>query len=597
MKGKRYTVGIPQTIPAFIWHFARRYKWACGSIFVLTMLRGAITVFWPYSAKMIIDAFVGFANGGDPIGRLAAHIWPVIAVYFSVYALSIAVNRAVKFLASIYMPELITSVKTGVLARVQSQSYSFFINHFAGNVVNKVNDLGNETRNLLKHLWHICEISVFIAVSFAAFASVRWQFTAACFAWGACYLGYCFARMRVWNRLSEESGEAGSVLTGRVIDSVSNYITVKSFAGEKPERALLMPFFLDRQRKSRKAALTMNIDYMFLSIFTLLFLYAPVFYMVFRFYAAGTIGVGDIIFVVTAVDYTQEKVVQLSDVMAEFSESLGVMRQAMWVVSSPIEIKDGPGAKALRVRRAGIEFRNVGFRYESRKDALFNDFSLSIKPGEKIGLVGHSGAGKSSIVHLLLRYFDVSSGALLIDGQDISKATQESLRRAIAFIPQDTSLFHRTIYDNILYGRPDAVRSEVLAAAKKAYAHELILATPRGYESLVGDRGIKLSVGQRQRIAIARAILKDAPILILDEATSALDSETELGIQKSLEALMKGRTTIAIAHRLSTLRNMDRIIVLDQGRIAEEGTHKSLLAKKGLYARLWAMQSNGFIGE
>jgi ATP-binding cassette subfamily B multidrug efflux pump len=291
-------------------------------------------------------------------------------------------------------------------------------------------------------------------------------------------------------------------------------------------------------------------------------------------------------------------------VMWEFAalfEHVGTVRDGMTILSRPQSIVDKPNAKALQVTKGEIQFDNVTFNYGGNRKVI-DSLSLIIRPGEKIGLVGRSGAGKSTIVNLLLRFYDVGSGRILIDGQDIANVTQDSLRTHIGMVTQDTSLMHRSVRDNIVYGRPDATDEDMIAAAKRAEAHEFIqqLTDPKGrqgYDAHVGERGVKLSGGQRQRIAIARVKLKDAPILLLDEATSALDSEVEAAIQASLYKLMEGKTVVAIAHRLSTIAAMDRLIVLDQGRVVETGDHQSLLKQDGLYARLWAHQSGGFLGD
>jgi ATP-binding cassette subfamily B multidrug efflux pump len=287
--------------------------------------------------------------------------------------------------------------------------------------------------------------------------------------------------------------------------------------------------------------------------------------------------------------------------MASLFENIGTVTDGMNTLSRPHAIVDAPGAAELQVPRGEVTFDDVGFAYGGKRQVI-EHFSLTIRPGEKIGLVGRSGAGKSTLVNLLLRFYDVESGRLLIDGQDVSKVTQNSLRAQIGMVTQDTSLLHRSVRDNILYGRPDATEAEMIAAVGRAEAAEFISTLAdakgrKGYDAHVGERGVKLSGGQRQRIAIARVMLKDAPILLLDEATSALDSEVEAAIQASLYSLMQGKTVIAIAHRLSTIAAMDRLVVLDKGRIVEEGDHRSLLAKGGLYARLWAHQSGGFLGE
>jgi ATP-binding cassette subfamily B multidrug efflux pump len=287
--------------------------------------------------------------------------------------------------------------------------------------------------------------------------------------------------------------------------------------------------------------------------------------------------------------------------VASLFEHVGTVQDGMGTLSRAHAVVDRPGAQPIAVTRGEIRFEHVTFAYGGKR-AVIEDLCLHIRPGEKIGLVGRSGAGKSTIVNLLLRFYDVEGGAILIDGQDISAVTQDSLRAQIGMVTQDTSLLHRSVRDNIVYGRPDASDATMIAAARRAEAHEFIEGLAdnkgrRGYDAHVGERGVKLSGGQRQRIAIARVMLKDAPILLLDEATSALDSEVEAAIQQSLYRLMEGKTVVAIAHRLSTIAAMDRLIVMDRGRIVEQGDHRSLLAQGGLYARLWAHQSGGFLGE
>jgi ATP-binding cassette subfamily B multidrug efflux pump len=288
--------------------------------------------------------------------------------------------------------------------------------------------------------------------------------------------------------------------------------------------------------------------------------------------------------------------------MTSLYEQIGTLQDGLNTLSIHQEIKDIKNAKDLNIKKASVSFHNIIFNYPNQKKSVIHNFSLNIKPGEKVGLVGRSGSGKSTLVNLLLRFYDLKSGLITIDNQDISKVNQNSLREKIGMVTQDTSLLHRSVKDNIVYGRPSATRNEMINAAKRAKAHDFIMQlednlSRKGYEAHVGERGVKLSGGQRQRISIARVMLKDAPILLLDEATSALDSEIEVVIQQSLYQLMEGKTVIAIAHRLSTIAAMDRLIVIDKGKIIEEGSHSELIRKKGLYARLWKHQSGGFLGE
>ena len=588
---------LPHTIPGFVWHFAKLQKWKFLALLVLIMADGIQYSFWPYLNKLVVDAFSAYLAAGAGEARLLYALGPVIALYFGMKLLGMAIFRTIKAVQGRAYPKLKTAIRLTMIARTESQPYSFFANHFAGNLMNKINDLGSAAGDIIKRSYDTLFIVLFILASFALFLTAHWAFVVIASVWIVIQLSLCAWRMKAWNRMSFRTSEAHNIATGHAVDSITSYSSVKAFAGEKLEIRFLKPFYLDKEKKNVKECLVVNRDWIVFTLIGLAVLYAPAVYMICRLFPAGAMSVGDVVFVLTCLERIHERIFSLSDKLADFSEQWGIMDQAMWIATSPVSIKDAKGARPLRVSGAAIEFRNTAFKYEWRRTALFRNFSLDVAPGEKLGIVGQSGSGKSSIMHLLLRYFDVNAGAILIDGQDIRKVTQESLHRQIAFVSQDTALFHRSILDNIRYGRPDATEAEIFAAAKKAYVHGIIMAMPDKYDSPAGDRGSNLSGGQRQRVAIARAILKDSPILLLDEATSALDSETELEIQKSLEALMRERTTIAIAHRLSTLRNMDRIIVLSKGRIAEEGSHRSLLAKKGLYARFWSMQSGGFIGH
>jgi ATP-binding cassette subfamily B multidrug efflux pump len=394
--------------------------------------------------------------------------------------------------------------------------------------------------------------------------------------------------------------EARSMLTGRIVDSYTNILTVKLFARSREEDAYVgdavrhhTGMFQAQQRLVTLFALTLSCLNASLVVATAAF--AIVLNL------RGLIGVGT---VAMALPLTWQ-IVNISGWVAfqitAIFENVGVVQEGIQTIARPHELTDRPDAKPLLVARGAIDFRDVSFGYGQERGVI-QDLTLAVAPGEKIGLVGPSGAGKSTLVNLLLRFFELEGGRIEIDGQDIAKVTQESLRAAIAVVTQDTSLLHRSIADNIRYGRPQASDEEVHIAAERAKATDFIkdLVDWRhrtGFESQVGERGVKLSGGQRQRIAIARVILKDAPILVLDEATSALDSEVESAIQASLDTLMQGKTVIAIAHRLSTIARMDRLVILDRGRIVEQGSHAELLEANGLYARMWKRQSGGFLDD
>lgn len=406
---------------------------------------------------------------------------------------------------------------------------------------------------------------------------------------------YSIWRMKPMNKASKTASESSSSLSGKVIDSISNFSIVKLFTGAVTEKT-----YLEKARciaiKDRIHAGFMQRIFWIVPTFVWDILFCATMLLCAQLYLDGQMKVSDIVFTISVYFSVMGAVSNLTQRIPNLVDVIGSAQQSYKELIKPIEIQDAPNAPDLNMRNGGIEIRNVTFKYGKKK--ILDDLSLSIKPGEKVGLVGPSGAGKTTLVNLLMRFYDPVRGAIYFDGQDIKTVTQNSLRAAITFIPQEPALFNRTLLENVSYGKPDADFKEVRAAAKKAAADEFIMATDKKYDSMVGDRGIKLSGGQKQRVAIARAFLKNAPVLILDEATSALDSETESVIQKSFEELSRGRTTIVIAHRLSTLRHMDRIVVIDQGKIVESGPHNTLIKKKGgIYAKLWQMQTSGFLQE
>jgi ATP-binding cassette, subfamily B, multidrug efflux pump len=402
-------------------------------------------------------------------------------------------------------------------------------------------------------------------------------------------------------RIGKAQADARAMMTGRITDAYTNISTVKLFSHTQREagfaRAAMTEFRDTGYRQMRLVSAFEIVNHLLVVVLIL----ATCGFSVWL-WTRGEVGVG----AVAAVTAMALRISGMSHwimwEMASLFENVGTVQDGIGTLTRQRVVVDTPGAVALQVPRGEVKFERVTFGY-GRKDApVIKDFSLTVRPGEKIGLIGRSGAGKSTLVNLLLRFYDVESGHILIDGQDISQVTQDSLRSHIGMVTQDTSLLHRSVRDNILYGRPTAGEEEMMQAAQRAHADEFIaslsdLRGHTGYDAHVGERGVKLSGGQRQRIAIARVMLKDAPILLLDEATSALDSEVEVAIQASLNELMKGKTVIAIAHRLSTIAKMDRLIVMDDGRIVEEGAHRELLVQGGLYARLWSHQSGGFLGE
>src|SRR6187399_2968498 len=482
---------------------------------------------------------------------------------------------------------------------VSRQSWSFFQNDFAGRIATRFMQTGPAIReslvSLLTAVWFIL---IYGTSSLILLASADRWLAVPVLLWFAGYIVMLRIFVPRMQSKSKVMSEARSMLTGRIVDTYTNIVTVKLFARAKEEDGYVreaIDYHTDRFHESLRLntlfALTLTI------LNSLLIVTTGAFAIV--LWRHGYVGVG---VVAMALPMTMQ-IISASGWVAwqvtDIFENIGVVQEGMLTIARPHTLVDQPDARTLKVSRGEIRFENIRFGY-GRETGLIDGLTLDVRPGEKIGLVGRSGAGKSTVVNLLLRFFDLEGGRILIDGQDIATVTQESLRAQISMVTQDTSLLHRSIGDNIRYGRPQATDAEVVAAAKLAHAHEFILELEdwkqrRGYPAQVGERGVKLSGGQRQRIAIARVILKNAPILVLDEATSALDSEVEAAIQSSLDTLMAGKTVIAIAHRLSTIARMDRLIVLDRGRIVEQGTHHELLQHGGNYAALWQRQSGGFI--
>jgi ATP-binding cassette subfamily B multidrug efflux pump len=481
------------------------------------------------------------------------------------------------------------------------QSMSFYQDEFAGRIATKV----MQTALAVRDTWLIvAELLVFVVIYFVTLLAVLGRFDTRLLVpflvWVALYIVSLYYFVPRLGRVARMQADARSLMTGRMTDAYTNIATVKLFSHARREASYArtaMQEFLGTVHTQMRLVTGFEIVNHILSMGLIAASAGATLWL----WTLGEVGVG-------AVAAATAMALRLNGIshwvmweMATLFEHIGTVQDGINTIARQHAVVDAADATALVVTRGDIRFEQVSFAYGGKRGVIEN-LDLHIRPGEKIGLVGRSGAGKSTIVNLLLRFYDVQSGKILIDGQDIAHVTQNSLREQIGMVTQDTSLLHRSVRENIVYGRPDATEEAMLAASKRAEADEFVggLTDPKGrqgYDAHVGERGVKLSGGQRQRVAIARVMLKDAPILLLDEATSALDSEVEAAIQQSLYRLMEGKTVVAIAHRLSTIAAMDRLIVLDRGRVVEEGDHRSLLARDGLYARLWAHQSGGFLGD
>ena len=479
---------------------------------------------------------------------------------------------------------------------VINQSMTFHSNHYSGSLTSAANKLPNAFIGIKSNfVWDICPLILMVVYSLVAVLLVCPPFALILFLFVAIYATVAITMYRKTIHYEEELSEAENKQTGQLADAVTNVMSVKSYAREKYEKTRFSRA-TERTRKATygtaKASLIRNLSLNLVGTIT----FGVVLIMVILSHDLFGLTIANMVFLFSLSDTLLSNVWRLNYILRTVNRAFGDAKEMVKILDMPY-IVDDKTDKPLTVKSGEIEFNHISFTHEGKRDELFEDFCLTVPAGKSVGLVGVSGSGKSTLTKLLLRFADVDGGAILIDEQDIRDVTQRSLREKIAYVPQESSLFHRSIYENISYGRPGATRAEVEKAAKLAHAEEFIRELPDGYDTLVGERGVKLSGGQRQRIAIARAILKNAPILVLDEATSSLDSESEALIQKALANLMHDRTAIVVAHRLSTIAELDKIVVLKDGVIVEEGTHKELLNKGGEYAKLWSRQSGGILVE
>jgi ATP-binding cassette subfamily B multidrug efflux pump len=498
------------------------------------------------------------------------------------------------------MPALTFSVRWQSYRYVLRQSLAFFQNDFAGRIAQKVLQTGPSLRDTVNGLIDgIWTLLIYVGGTLWLFFGIDAWLIAPIALWSVGYVLVIVFLIPPVRLRSAAVAEANSGLSGRIVDGYSNIQSVKLFAHAEREDAFAYEGFrqhLDAYRRFAETVANLQITLTVLNSLLIFGVGALSLWL----WQNGAITVGAIALATSLVIRLNQMSGMIIRTITSLFESVGTVQNGMQTISRPVDVVDAPAARPLAVTKGEIRFEDVSFHY-GRPGGVIDHLSLTVKPGERVGLVGRSGAGKSTLMNLLLRFYDVEGGRILIDGQNIADVTQESLRAAVGVVTQDTSLLHRSIRDNIRYGRPAATDPEIAAAAARAEADDFIrslrdLNGRTGYDAHVGERGVKLSGGQRQRVAIARLILKDAPILILDEATSALDSEVEATIQDQLYGLMTNRTVIAIAHRLSTIAVLDRLVVMDEGRILEQGTHAELLRLGGLYAQLWHRQSGGFLG-
>ena len=576
-----------KTLKKFLWECIKSYKWYFPFILQAPLIGALYVPLNSYSVKLIIDYTIAHET-------FTLHDLSIpIAIFVTLQIVSDLIWRVADLAMLKSEPFIKAKITHSAYQHMLKHSYTFFQNHQSGEISNRI--------SVLQELYDKCfgitlyKISPRIAAfltSVVFLAIINFTLALLMATWTIAFLVFTYYLTKKLQTLSAEYSSVRHKAFGLINDCIANIVSIMLFSSQKEElevanQRLLITALKNQQVKKYKLLISVVHGLMYL---VMLF---GMFFLILHLRMEKKISIGDIALAFSITIFISESIFYFMWDIKEITTFFSELKESFKLFEVPYELKDISGAKELSVTAGKIEFKDIKFDY-TPDSKILRKFNLTIHPGEKIGLVGRSGAGKTTIINLLLRYFDVQEGKILIDGQDIAHVTQRSLKKSISVIPQDTSLFHRTVAENIAYAKQDASMQEIMAAAKKAYAHGFISKFKNGYNTVVGEKGSKLSGGQRQRIAVARAFLKKSKILILDEATSALDSHTEKYIQKSLKSLMQDKniTVIAIAHRLSTLRHMDRIIVIDEKKIAEEGSHEALLKSKGnLYGKLWKLQT------
>lgn len=583
---------LPSTIVAFFWRFIKRQPVGFFLLFFTALVWSVNETFFPYFLKLIVNTLHDFKGSQQQI--FSALKLPLIAL-IALWIIMESAMRVQGLLIVRIFPKLRAQIRMDVYDYTKQHSYEYFSNNFAGSIAKKLSELPNSAQTMVEIL---CFNFTSILVAFFIALTLMWLtkplFALILLGWFVLHMLVTWYFLKIGNVKWEQHAEAATLLSGKIIDSLTNIANVQLFARGGYESEYLEEFQAIEISKAKSAMFTLEMMRLLQGILGFLFIIVMILLLI-EGWSKGWVTLGDFTLIGMLSFWMMGMIWFMSYQLTIFVREVGIVNEALTLISQSHDIVDQPNAWSLQVTQGEIDFSHVNFSY--REQEVFDDLNIKIKAKQKVGLVGFSGAGKSTFVNLLLRLYDIQSGEILIDKQNIAFVTQESLRRQIAVIPQSPILFHRSLMDNIRYGRVEATDEEVIAAAKLAHCDEFIKQLPEGYEALVGERGVKLSGGQRQRIAIARAILKNAPILVLDEATSSLDSVTEKLIHESLQHLMHSATVIVIAHRLSTLTDMDRIIVFEHGKIIEDGSREELLKAGGHFAMLWQKQTDGFLPE
>lgn len=581
------TKNIPKNPFLFSYFVSKPHKWWAIGAFVSVFFATASDRFSVVFLKNLTDSIAT-----SPVNFNA--VWKWVILYSLIYLCSHIIWRCSGFTGMRWFMGLRSTAYESLYKYLSLHSKDYFNSRFAGSLVNKISNAVEGADNLLeKILWRFTQL-FFALIFYAAIAGAYNVLLGMIIVvWAIIFLSINFWFAKKLQPYSYNFSQSLSTLKGRVVDSISNISLVHENAYLSGEREYINKFVKNQYDAGIKSWWIS--EWVLVSNGLLIFIFIAVMISSSIYlFQSNLVSIGVIILTISIVGDLTGELFFIGQEIRDSSKLYGQIKEGLDEILTEHRIADSPNAHDLKITNGSISINNINFEYENTK--VFNDFSINIPAGQKIGFVGRSGAGKTTLVSLLLRHFDVQNGSITIDGQNIKDITLKSLRRTIAFVPQDTSLFHRTIRENIRYGIPDATQEQIISAAKSAQAHEFIMKLPEGYETLVGERGVKLSGGERQRIAIARAFLKNATILVFDEATSSLDTESELAIQQSLKKLMKKGTVIAIAHRLSTLKEMDTIVIIKNGKIVEEGSPKDLIDKKsGIFRNMWEHQAKGFI--